>query len=59
MELVILFAIVALLLLGPRRGGGMPTRAAIIAGIAFLVWMAFAFGLTSLWRVIVGDVQQP
>jgi hypothetical protein len=56
MEIVVLVAILALLLFGPRRRGGMPGRTAIIGGIAFLVWLAMAFGIGGLWRAIVGDV---
>jgi len=58
-DLVILFAIVALLLLGPRRGGRPQGPFAILAGILFLVWLAAAFGLGSLWNAVVGPIAQP
>ncbi len=57
MEIAVLVVILALLLFGPRRRGGMPSRTAIVAGIAFLVWLAMAFGIGGLWRAIVGDIQ--
>lgn len=59
MEIAVLFVILALLLFGPRRGGGMPSRAAVFAGVAFLVLLAMAFGVSWLWHAIVGDIQQP
>lgn len=59
MDVVLLFVIVALLLFGPRRGGRAPSTLAIAAGAAFLLWLAMAFGLGSIWHAIVGDVAQP
>ena len=59
MEIVILFAIVALLLLGPRRGGRPQGPVAILAGVLFLLWFAAAFGLGSLWNALVGPIAQP
>jgi hypothetical protein len=53
-EIVILFAILALLILGPRRGGRMPGPVAILAGAALLAWLLFAFGLGWLWDGIMG-----
>jgi hypothetical protein len=57
MEILVLFVILALLLFGPRRGGRMPGRNAIFAGIVLLVLLAMAFGIGGLWRAIVGDIQ--
>lgn len=58
MELLILFAIVALLLLGPRRGGRMPGPVAILIAVVILIWMAMTFGLGWLWNAIFGTVPQ-
>ena len=57
--MVVLFAIVALLLLGPRRGGRRQGPLAMLAGILFLIWFAVAFGLGSLWNAVVGPIAQP
>ena len=59
MEIVVLFAILALLIFGPRRGGRWPGRGAIALGAILLAWLAVAFGAGSLWRAIVGDIPQP
>lgn len=59
MELVILFAILALLIFGPRRGGRMPSRIAMIAGAVLLLWLLLAFGMGAIWKAIVGTVSQP
>jgi len=58
-EIVVLFAIVALLLLGPRRGGRPQGPLAVLVGILFLIWLAAAFGLGSLWNAVVGPIAQP
>jgi hypothetical protein len=58
-EILVLFAVVALLLLGPRRGGRPQSRVAVVAGILFLIWLAAAFGLGSLWNAVVGPIAQP
>jgi hypothetical protein len=47
---LVLLAILALLMFGPRRGGRMPSRAGIVIGIVILVWLAIAFGVGSLWN---------
>jgi hypothetical protein len=54
MEILVLLAILALLLLGPRRGGRMPGPVAIAIGLAILLWLAFAFGLGSIWNAMTG-----
>jgi hypothetical protein len=58
-EIVVLFVIVAVLLLGPRRAGRAQGPLAILAGIVFLIWFAAAFGLGSLWNAVVGPIAQP
>jgi hypothetical protein len=52
MELVILFGILAVLIFGPRRGGRMPGRIAMILGGLLLVWLLMAFGIGSLWNAL-------
>lgn len=52
MELVVLLGILALLILGPRRGGRMPGPFAMILGGLLLVWLLIAFGLGSLWNAL-------
>jgi hypothetical protein len=59
MEILVLFAIAALLLFGPRRGGRAPGAFAIVLGMAFLLWFAIALGLGWVWRAIVGSIGQP
>lgn len=59
MELLVLVAIVALLIVGPRRGGRMPGALAIVAGVIFLAWLAAAFGLGWVWRAAFGEMLQP
>ena len=39
MELVVLFIIAALLFLGPRKGGPMPSKTEIGLGLFFLLWV--------------------
>lgn len=56
MEIVVLFGIMALLLFGPRRGGGRPSPMAMAAGAAFLVWMLAAWALGWSWRAVFGDL---
>ena len=45
MELVVLFGTLALFVFGPRRGGRMPTRIAMIWGAGMVVWLLAAHGL--------------
>jgi hypothetical protein len=59
MELVVLFVIMALLVFGPRRGGGMPSPLALTAGTAFLLWMLAAVALGWSWSAIFGHIPQP
>ena len=59
MEIVVLFAIAALLLLGPRKGGRPQSSVAVVAGILFLIWFAVAFGIGSLWNAVFGPIAQP
>ena len=54
MELVILFGILALLVLGPRSGGRKPGPLALIVGAALLAWLLLAFGLGALWNALTG-----
>jgi hypothetical protein len=53
-ELVILFAILALLVLGPRRGGRKPGPLALLLGAGLLLWLLLAFGLGTLWNALTG-----
>jgi len=59
MELVVLFGIFALLIFGPRRGGRMPSRLAMIAGAVIFVWLLAALGLGGIWKAVVGTLPQP
>jgi hypothetical protein len=59
LELVFIFAIMALLFLGPRRHGGMPSSRAKLAGILFLLWFIMAVALGWYWRTLFGDIPQP
>lgn len=59
MELVVLFVILALLLFGPRRGGGMPSPVAMAAGSLFLLWLLLAYALGWSWKAIFGNIPQP
>ena len=59
MELVVLFVILALLIFGPRKGGRMPSKIAMIAGALFLLWLLAAFSLGAIWNAIVGPIAQP
>ena len=59
MELVVLFVILVLLIFGPRKGGRMPLRIAIPAGALFLLWMFAAFGLSAIWKAVIGPVVHP
>ena len=55
MELVVLFGILALLVFGPRRGGRMPTRIAMISGAVILVWLLAALGMGAIWKAVGMD----
>jgi hypothetical protein len=59
MELVVLFIILALLIFGPRRGGGMPSKIAMIVGALFLLWLLAALGLGAIWKMFFGTLTQP
>jgi hypothetical protein len=59
MEPLVLFAIMALFLFGPRRGGGMPSPLAMMAGAAFMLWMLAAFVLGWSFSAIFGHIPQP
>ena len=50
MEIVILFAILALLVFDPRRGGRMPGQVAVLVGALLLIWLPFASGPGWLWE---------
>ena len=54
MELVVLFIILALLFLGPRKGGRWPSKTAMILGALFLLWFLVAIGAGSLWNHLFG-----
>ena len=59
MQILLLFVILAVLILGPRRGGRMPGPIAIAVGDLLLLWLGAAFGLSWVWNMIVGPVAQP
>jgi len=59
MELVVLFIILALLFFGPRKGGGMPSKFAMVVGALFLLWFLAAIGMGSLWNHFFGTIQRP
>ena len=59
MEIVVLFIIAALLLFGPRRGGRMPGKGAIILGVFFLLWFLVTMGFGALWNKVFGTSPQP
>ena len=59
MELVVLFVIFALLIFGPRAGGRMPSKIAMIAGALLLLWLLIAFGLGAIWNALMGPTAQP
>jgi hypothetical protein len=59
MELIVLFAIFALFLFGPRKSGRMPGPLAITIGLAFLLYMALAFVMGWGWNAIFGTIGQP
>ena len=54
MELLVLFAILALMVLAPRRGGRAKHPVALLLGIGFLIWLLFAFGIGTLWNALTG-----
>jgi hypothetical protein len=58
-ELVVLFVVLALLLFGPRRHGGMPGPVATIGGALFLIWFVVATLLGWSWRALFGTIPQP
>ena len=53
MEILVLFAILALLVLGPRRGGRARGPVALLVGVALLLWLLMAFGLGALWNALM------
>jgi hypothetical protein len=59
MELVVLFIIAALLFLGPRKGGRMPSMLTIGLGLFFLLWFLVAMGFGTLWNDFFGTMPQP
>ena len=59
MELVVLFIIAALLIFGPRKGGRMPSKGAIILGVFFLLWFLVTMGMGSIWNHLFGSISQP
>ena len=59
MELVILVIIAALLFLGPRKGGRMPSKVTMALGVLFLLWFLVAMGMGSVWNKVFGTIQQP
>jgi hypothetical protein len=55
MDPLVILAILALLIFGPRRGGRPHNRIALaFAGVLLLV-LAFMFGLGSLWNWLLED----
>jgi len=59
MEPLVLFAVLALLMFGPRRGGGRPGRVARTFAAVLLVWLVVAWVLGWSLHEIVGDIAQP
>ena len=59
MELVVLFIIAALLFLGPRKGGRMPSPIAMVLGALFLLWFVVMMGFGTLWNRVFGTMPQP
>ena len=55
MELLVLLAILALLVFGPRRGGRRPGRAGLALGVLILLVAALALGFGSLWNWALED----
>ena len=55
MEFLVLLAILALLVLGPRRGGRPRGRIGLVLGILILLVAALAFGFGSLWNWLLDD----
>ena len=55
MEILILVAIFALLIFGPRRNGRPHNRAAIALGALILLVFALAFGFGSIWNWLLDD----
>jgi hypothetical protein len=59
MEILILVAIFALLIFGPRRNGRPRNRAAIAFGALILLVFALAFGFGSIWNwLLAGFARQ-
>jgi hypothetical protein len=52
MELLVLFAILALLVLAPKRGGRAKHPVALLLGLGLLLWLLMAFGLGALWNAL-------
>ena len=48
-----------LLIFGPRKGGRMPSKGAIILGVFFLLWFLVTMGLGSIWNHFFGTMPQP
>ena len=53
LNFLILLAILALLMFGPRRGGKMPSPAAIAFGLFIILYMTMAFGCGALWNAVM------
>jgi hypothetical protein len=56
LQLLVLFGILGLLLLGPRKSR-MPRPLAAMVGVAFLIFLVLVF-TTSIWWAIVGMLTQ-
>ena len=52
MEILVLFAILALLVLAPKRGGRVKGPIALLIGVGVLIWLLMAFGLGALWNAL-------
>lgn len=55
MEILVLVAIFALLVFGPRRNGRPHNRAAIALGALILLVLALTFGIASVWNWVLDD----
>ena len=58
MDIVVLFGILALCIVGPRRCGRTPSPPVMICGALMLAWLLVAFGMGAIWNTVVGTLPQ-